>query len=98
MYWKRATYFWTFIGVIFAGYFLLIKETNVNYLNLFFVNCLGFIFSFCWYLVNKGSKFWQSNWEKQVDMLEERVHGPLYKIVIYEREQKLLNPTPRIKV
>jgi hypothetical protein len=88
LYWKRATYFWTIIGVIFAGYFLLIKSdglvTNPNL--MFLVNCIGFIFSLSWWLVNRGSKFWQNNWERHVDLLEDAVTGPLYKRVIQTGE------------
>ena len=44
--------------------------------------CLGLVFSFAWVLVNRGSKFWQENWEKHVDMLEDKITGPLYKTVL----------------
>ncbi|HDR7760940.1 TPA: hypothetical protein QCY16_004564 [Bacillus cereus] len=91
MYWKRATYFWTIIGVIFAGYFLLMKDDVVakHPTLILLLNCIGFIFSLSWYLVNRGSKYWQNNWEKHVDLLEDEVTGPLYKIVIEERDLKL---------
>jgi len=35
-----------------------------------------------WYLVNRGSKFWQNNWERHVDLLENQVVGPLYKTIV----------------
>ena len=38
-----------------------------------------FFFSLAWTLVNKGSKFWQKNWEAHIDMLEDEVTGNLYK-------------------
>lgn len=83
LYWKRATYFWTFIGATFAGYITLqsssIKSDN-NILLL--ITCLGMIFSLSWLCVNKGSKFWQENWENHVDLLEDSNTGPLYKTVI----------------
>ncbi|AFU18131.1 hypothetical protein MC28_G398 (plasmid) [Bacillus thuringiensis MC28] len=93
MYWKRATYFWTIIGVIFAGYFLLMKDDVVakHPTLILLLNCIGFIFSLSWYLVNRGSKYWQNNWEKHVDLLEDEVTGPLYKIVIEEKGLKLRN-------
>jgi len=28
MYWKRAQYFWGFLAVIYAGYFLLVTSNN----------------------------------------------------------------------
>lgn len=90
MYWKRATYFWTIIAVIFTGYFVLINEGGLEkYPNLvFLVNCVGFIFSLSWFLVNRGSKFWQNNWERHVDLLEDEITGPLYKTVIQKKDIK----------
>ncbi len=38
-----------------------------------------FFFSLAWTLVNKGSKFWQKNWEAHIDALEDQVTGKLYK-------------------
>ncbi|ETI67272.1 RipA family octameric membrane protein [Neobacillus vireti] len=91
MYWKRATYFWTIIGVIFAGYFLLMSKEILNSQPtlIFLLNCIGFIFSLSWYLVNRGSKFWQNNWERHVDLLEDQVMGPLYKTVIQNSNLKI---------
>jgi hypothetical protein len=84
LYWKRATYFWTFLAATFAGYFLVHRmESPPQYL-IFIVCNLGFMFSLCWFLVNKGSKFWQNNWERHVDRLEDLEMGPLYKTVISE--------------
>jgi len=79
LYWKRASYFWTFIGATFAGYFLLQKDANVSFESAYVVTCLGFTFSVAWYFVNRGSKAWQRNWETQVDLLEDEIMGPLYK-------------------
>ncbi|WP_442777331.1 RipA family octameric membrane protein [Sphaerotilus montanus] len=72
LYWKRATYFWTFIAAALAGYAVVYKdgESNSNaWLSLLF-SSLGLTFSTAWYLVNRGSKFWQNNWERHVDLLE----------------------------
>jgi len=85
LYWKRATYFWTFLVATFAGYFVVISRPEVH--EAFpqaelVVTCLGIIFSLAWYLVNRGSKKWQENWEKHIDMLEEEVTGNIYKIVL----------------
>lgn len=83
LYWKRATYFWTFIGAALAGYALVYKSSSgsdISWLLLVF-SSLGFLFSMAWYLVNRGSKFWQNNWERHVDLLEGKVVGPLYKTI-----------------
>jgi hypothetical protein len=82
LYWKRATYFWTFIGAALAGYALVYKTSSGDdsWLLLVF-SSLGLLFSVAWYLVNRGSKFWQNNWERHVDLLEDQVIGPLYKTI-----------------
>jgi hypothetical protein len=83
LYWKRASYFWTFIGAAFAGYFA-IQSSSIANKTIFSIilSCLGLVFSFGWFCANKGSKFWQENWENHVDMLEDEVTGPLYKITL----------------
>ena len=83
LYWKRATYFWTFIGATLAG-FIAIQASIVPSKNDLSVmlSCVGLVFSFAWFCVNRGSKHWQENWEKHVDMLEDSVTGPLYKVVL----------------
>jgi hypothetical protein len=82
LYWKRATYFWAFIAAAFAGYALTYKNSSEHepWLSLLF-SSLGLVFSFTWYLVNRGSKYWQNNWERHVDLLEDITLGPLYKVV-----------------
>lgn len=88
LYWKRATYFWTLIAAAMAGYFLIQKsEGPANSFLSIVIGCLGFVFSFAWFYVNKGSKYWQENWENQVDLIEDFVVGPLYKIVIERPEE-----------
>ena len=86
LYWKRATYFWVFIAAAFGGYSALgDKQQTLAFLTA----CLGFIFSLAWYFVNRGSKFWQQNWEMHVDLLEDDISGPVYKTVI-QRSKKTL--------
>lgn len=89
LYWKRATYFWTLIAATFAGYFVLGaaagREDNFPeaFMPLIFlVTCIGLLLSLGWYLVNRGSKYWQENWERHVEVLESDVIGPLYKTTL----------------
>src|SRR5277367_3518599 len=72
LYWKRATYFWAFIAAAFAGYGLTYKTAAdlEPWLSTVF-SSLGLVFSVAWHLVNRGSKFWQNNWERHVDLLED---------------------------
>ncbi|WP_152986596.1 hypothetical protein [Pseudovibrio sp. POLY-S9] len=110
LYWKRAAYFWTFIGATLAGYIAIkiasmqttlvhvgkvkILEVSAtddvsNFLSVLLA-CLGLVFSVSWYLVNRGSKYWQENWEYHVDLLEDDVSGPIYKTVLLNDKNKIL--------
>lgn len=90
LYWKRATYFWTFIGLIFTAYGYVVLDCSkcedsrfgLNFELSYLLACLGFRFSLGWYFVNRASKAWQENWERHVDILEDEIVGPLYKTVI----------------
>lgn len=83
LYWKRATYFWAFIGATFAGYGAVQASSIQSRGDLsVFLASLGTVFSFGWFCVNKGSKHWQENWEDHVDLLEDSIVGPLYKTVL----------------
>jgi len=82
LYWKRATYFWTFIAATFAGYISIQNSASPNEKMVFAIILLGITFSLCWYFVNRGSKFWQLNWEKHLDAMEDGEIGPLYKTTI----------------
>lgn len=90
LYWKRASYFWTFIAATFAGYVALISSESFEKVREKFpqleyvIICLGIVFSFAWLLVNIGSKKWQENWESHIEMLEDSISGPLYKTVLFK--------------
>lgn len=99
LYWKRAAYFWAFIGAAFAGYALTYKTAadHEPWLSLIF-SALGMVFSFAWYLVNRGGKFWQNNWEQHVDLLEDMTIGPLYKVVAVQSESNPLTASGQFSV
>lgn len=84
LYWKRAGYFWTLIAVAFAGYFAILSANKIpsKFFLSFIVGAIGFVFTFAWYLVNRGSKYWQENWENHLDLLEDEITGPLYKTLL----------------
>ncbi|MFO4724098.1 hypothetical protein V5H08_18005 [Vibrio cholerae] len=85
LYWKRATYFWALIAVTFAGFFgvLAAEKINDREFYAFVIANIGMVFTWSWFLVNRGSKFWQENWENHVNMLEDGVIGPLYKTTLH---------------
>ena len=89
LYWRRTGFFWAFITIIYTAFFhVLCKyiECPCEY-DLFVpvistLSGLGFFFSVAWYMVNKGSKFWQKNWETHVSLLEKSEIGPLYDVFL----------------
>lgn len=81
LYWKRATYFWAFIAVTFAGYIALVEKSKDRNFEAFILICVGFLVSCAWHFTNLGSKVWQRHWEKHLDLLEDPFIGPLYKTV-----------------
>lgn len=99
LYWKRATYYWAFIAAAFAGYALTYKTAadREPWLSLLFTS-LGLIFSVAWFLVNRGSKFWQNNWERHVDLLEGITMGPLHKIIATNEESNKLTAAGQFSV
>ena len=88
LYWKRAGYFWAFIASIYTAFFSVQKEFYYNKhagfthgaLPLLVLSALGFFFCLAWLLSSYASKHWQENWENHIDLLEDFVTGPLYKI------------------
>lgn len=83
-YWKRAQYFWSFLAVIYAGFFAsLIASSKGNKIDIEYVLIIcsiGCVFSFAWYLVNRGSKRWQEHWEIVINDLEDKLNKPLYSL------------------
>ncbi|MDE5898339.1 MAG: hypothetical protein K2H09_03625 [Treponemataceae bacterium] len=87
LFWKRGTYFWAFILASYTAYFFTLSFNKENLFSseiiilvlLCVTSFLGFFFSYSWLLVNKGSKYWQKNWELHIDCLEQEITGNLHK-------------------
>ena len=92
LYWKRTTYFWAFIASSFAGYFVAMKSSEFKEMTII-VAIIGLLFSIGWYLANRGSKYWQRNWEAHVDLLENNQIGPLFKTILNPKPIKFKNIT-----
>jgi hypothetical protein len=89
LYWKRATYFWLFMVSLFTLIGLSIKSDDPFTLVITPLICIfGILISQSFNFANKGSKYWQEHWEKNLDMLEFYVSGDLYKIKTETKDQK----------
>jgi hypothetical protein len=80
-YWKRSTYFWGFQLAAFGALALAAKDGAVKPPLVLVVAAFGAITAFTGALTARGSKFWQQNWERHVDLLESQVEGSLMEIV-----------------
>ena len=83
LFWTRSLFFWGFISVAAAAYGFLASaapatdrplETRGAILRLSVVS-FGLVCSIAWTLVNRGSKFWQDSWEKNVGSFEDHYFG-----------------------
>ncbi|HHP7230913.1 MAG TPA: hypothetical protein ACFCUY_08650 [Xenococcaceae cyanobacterium] len=87
IYWERTKYFIFLIAGSFGGYGLFVSNIfdiaeEIRGSVLLLLTFIGFILSLAWYLSNRGSKYWQGNWERHVDVLEDDIIGPLYKTTL----------------
>ena len=82
LYWKRTAYSWALTAAAFAGYFTLTngRDGGIAYESVAIVSFLGLVCAVSWYAINRGSKYWQENWEIQVDILELEITGPLHRV------------------
>jgi hypothetical protein len=87
-FWIRTAFFGGFTALIFNGYISILSGPRpmlIKNLDIYLI-CLGIIFSAAWFLSILGSKHWQENWEAHIDMLEDEITGPLYKIICCKRQ------------
>lgn len=76
LFWKRSLFFWGFIASAFVGYATVVRDKTALAV---LIACFGFVCSVAWSLVNRGSKYWQENWETIVENIEDDVTGSLFK-------------------
>jgi hypothetical protein len=82
-FWIRTVFFGGFTALIFNAYISCLSNNSgpgIENLDIYLI-FFGLVFSAGWFLSVKGSKKWQENWEAHIDMLEDGITGPLYKII-----------------
>jgi hypothetical protein len=72
-YFGGALFFWGFISAAFVGYGALYKREAPELALV--LACFGLVCSVAWTLANRGSKYWQENWEQKVHRAELDVLG-----------------------
>ena len=93
IYWQRALYFFGFISVTCAGYIKIKTASPEAPMLSFLLSIMMTFLAFAWYLSNRGSKFWQENWELHIKKLEKI---PLMSDMLYKQidNKKLLSSYP----
>jgi hypothetical protein len=81
LYWKRATYFWVLQAAVFTALGLIWKDDAKQIPEIVPVAlaALGLLTAAAGWFSAQGSKFWQENWERHIDMLEDEFEGKLHK-------------------
>ena len=84
LYWKRATYFWVLQAAVFTALGLMWKTggsdgTFIPHIVPVALAALGLLTAAAGWFSAQGSKFWQENWERHIDMLEDEFEGKLHK-------------------
>ena len=85
LYWKRTGYFVLFIGAVFVGYYTILSKSHSVSL---FLATLGFLLSLLWYMANRGSKFWQENWEAHIEELSTYLGTPIFGIIKSHKDSR----------
>ena len=83
-YWTRSTYFWGFQLVAFGALAIAANEGRIAAELVLIVAVISALTAFAAVLTAYGSKFWQENWERHVDMLEPAEEGRLAQTVLAE--------------
>ena len=88
LYWKRAGYFWLMQAAIFAALGLIWKGDELGKLGLIPLGLasIGLLTAVASWFAAEGSKFWQENWERHIDHLEDEHEGALLKTVWVGRD------------
>ena len=93
MYWTRSAYLWALQAASLAGLAAILATTEkisvackeddctalMRLLVIIAIWFFGTFSAYVWIMLLKGAKFWQDNWERHVDYLEDDFSGSLYK-------------------
>jgi len=82
-FWRRANYFWLLQAAVFTAVGLSLfsdKAAKIAILPVVLA-ALGAVTGSASWFASQGSKFWLSNWERHIDMLEDEFEGGLHKSV-----------------
>lgn len=81
LYWKRANYFWLLQAAIFTALGFMWHGDNADAAGVvpLGLTSLGLLTAIASWFAAEGSKFWQENWERHIDVLEDNQGVLLHK-------------------
>ena len=82
--WKRANVFWLFT----AGAFLAFYAAKSEGIYSVMIANVGFFCTACWAMVNRGSKYWQHNFESRLSSIEWKNKWLIKVIEPYDFKEK----------
>ena len=93
LFWKRTGYFSVLVGALFIAYYTIVGQSSSANNQEFYkiiISFLGFMASLVWFLSNKGSKFWQENWELHIDCIEKlSKQNKIHSLVLSKNNKRL---------
>lgn len=66
LFWQRSNYFLVLNTAIAIGFFARDEQDCYAFL----LSIIGLVVAVLWVLINLGSKFWQSRWERRLEIVE----------------------------
>lgn len=78
---EEIAFFLGFIASAFIGYATLHSDIRIV------IACFGMVCSFAWSLLNRGSKYWQENWEQKVEKLEAALFPPPKTFTLFPHQE-----------
>lgn len=89
LFWQRAYLFWVFTIAGLTAYAYFFTIPNPDYTIALLVACFGLVSSFIWTFVNRGSRFWQSYWEREISLVksEAKYHRVMY-LEFFDKPEK----------
>lgn len=78
LFWQRSLFFWGFIAAAFTALAVIERDGTSPRLGVA-ISCFGCVCSWAWVLINKGSRYWQENWERKVNDRQSNVVGLLFR-------------------
>jgi hypothetical protein len=87
LFWTRSLFFWGFSTTALVAYGAAFKAKATDL--QFGAGCVGLVCAVAWTLVNRGSKYWQENWERKADQAQSKLELSVELFAPPERQPEI---------